>query len=239
MLPDKKNLQDAYANLPQDLKDALYSIDFAKTIQTIGTDQGLLIDQTGKLAEEIGFVMLGITHPDKFADAIARKLSIPTDKATAITKEVNEKIFLSIRASLQKIHSGEGIGEDDSDASVGAPTEASEQNADMRQETVRVNLTQTSPDFDHIPSRESVLAGIEDPKSIENANPINALAPKPPLNNLPQTPLTKTVFANEKTAPAPVNLPTAPVGILESKLQSVVKSENPTPKHDPYREPIE
>ena len=233
MLPNKNNLQEAYANLPQDLKDALYSIDFAKTIQTIGTDQGLLIDQTGKLAEEIGFVMLGVTHPDKFADTIVRKLSISTEKAYAITKEVNEKIFLSIRASLQKIHSGEGIGEDDSDTSVGAPTKTSEQ------ETVRVNLTQTSPDFDHIPSRESVLAEIENPKSIVNTGPVNALAPKPPLNDLPQAPLTKTVLTNEKTAPAPVNLPTAPVGILESKLHTVVKSENPTPKHDPYREPVE
>ncbi|MEN9614345.1 MAG: hypothetical protein RLZZ347_652, partial [Candidatus Parcubacteria bacterium] len=188
---NKNNLQEAYANLPQDLKDALYSIDFAKTIQAIGSKQGLLIDQTGKLAEEIGFVMLGITHPDTFVDTIAEKLAISKDKANIIAEEVNEKIFLSIRASLQKIHSETDGGEDTSH-------------------------------FEETPSRESVLAGIEDPKSLAG-QPINALSPKPTQNPSP-SPI-RTTIANStpsfpaKITPPPTNLPTAPVSILEKKLQ--------------------
>lgn len=227
MLQDKKNLHEAYTNLPQDLKDALYSIDFAKIIQIIGTQQGLLIDQTGKLAEEIGFVMLGITHPDAFVDTIAEKLAISKDKANLIAKEVNEKIFLSIRASLQKIHSTGNAEEGMSN-------------------TTR---PQNDTHFEETPSRESVLAGIEDPKTLGGA-PINALAKPVPAFSPTKTPvppantaiakITTTSLPTTIKAPPPSNLPTRPTSILESKLQSVVKSENPVAKsHDPYREPIE
>lgn len=220
-----QQFRDYYKQLPDDVRDVYSSAEYTASIIEIGKKNGLFVDQIGHLSDEVGSTMLGITHPDKFVDTIANKLSISNDKANVIAREVNEKIFLNIRASLQKIHSEDGGREEISDT----------------------NHTQNDAHFEETPSRESVLAGIEDPKTLGGA-PINALTkpvptfsptkiPVPPASTaiakIPTAPLPTTT-----KAPPPSNLPTRPTSILESKLQSVVKSEKQTPKHDPYREPL-
>ncbi len=101
---------EKFKNLPQDLKDAIFDVNSANIIQAIAKKYGLNIEQTGKLAEEVGLLMLGSVHPRDFIRNLSKKLEIDIETAKKIASEINEEIFSKVKESLKKIHAvGEGI----------------------------------------------------------------------------------------------------------------------------------
>ena len=102
------NFQELESKLPSDLKTAIYSADSSTAIENISKKYGLHIDQMGKLAEETGLVMLGVTHPKDFISNLAKRLQVDQLTAKSIAQDVNEQIFKKVRESLMKIH---GLGE--------------------------------------------------------------------------------------------------------------------------------
>jgi len=101
----KDELYEKFKNLPEDIRESFLSIDTYDTIKKIVDKYKLHIDQSGKLSEEIGFVMLGITRPDDFLDNLQDKLGISLETAGEITKDINVSIFFPIRESLEEINS--------------------------------------------------------------------------------------------------------------------------------------
>ena len=61
-----QQIAQMYDNLPEDLKDSIFSVDTTSVINEIGRKYGLAIDKIGDLANETGMVMLGVTHPNEF-----------------------------------------------------------------------------------------------------------------------------------------------------------------------------
>lgn len=101
----RQQLMSMYRALPQDLKEALYSIDTTQAIQAVSRAYGLHVDQMGELSNAIGQVMLGALHPRDFTKHIKSELAIDEQKASALTREVNLTVFTKIRESLKRIHS--------------------------------------------------------------------------------------------------------------------------------------
>lgn len=100
----KDQLHDAFDQLPQEIREAIVSVDTSEKVQTIAKKHSLHIDQTGELGEEIGFAMMGLTHPTEFVKNIKDRLEIDNKIAEDIASDVNEEIFLPIKSSLQKMH---------------------------------------------------------------------------------------------------------------------------------------
>ena len=98
------DIQKKFKNLPQDLRDAILSVDTANIIQSIAKKHVLTIDKMGKLADEIGLLMLGITHPKNFISNLEKKLGINSETIKKITEEINIQIFAKVRRSLKRIH---------------------------------------------------------------------------------------------------------------------------------------
>lgn len=101
----RQQLMSMYRALPQDLKEALYSIDTTQAIQAVSRAYGLHVDQMGELSNAIGQVMLGALHPRDFTKQLKSELGIDEQKASALTREVNLTVFTKIRESLKRIHS--------------------------------------------------------------------------------------------------------------------------------------
>ncbi len=101
----KEQLYDTYHSLPEEIQDVMASMDTTYSIRTIGQKHQLHIDKVGELADEIGLVMFGLVKPDQFMPQIQTRLGVDQATANAITKEVNEQIFLPIRESLQGLAS--------------------------------------------------------------------------------------------------------------------------------------
>lgn len=100
---NNEQIEEKFRSLPETLQNLIVSVKTAEIIREIGQSHKLHIDQIGKLADEIGFVMMGLTRPNDFMYNIGKKLSLSPDLAKEITKEVDEKIFRQIREELQKM----------------------------------------------------------------------------------------------------------------------------------------
>jgi len=100
--PEK--LWEIYQKLPQDLKDAIFSVENATTIASIGKRNGLKEEEISILAEEIGNVLLGLLNPNEFETKIKEELKLEENIAKAINWEVNRLIFFPVKESLEKIY---------------------------------------------------------------------------------------------------------------------------------------
>ena len=63
-----------------------------------------MVDQIGKMADEIWKVMLGLADPKDFIRNLASMLTIPSEKASAIASDVNAQMFQPVRESLRRIY---------------------------------------------------------------------------------------------------------------------------------------
>ena len=98
------NFQEAFQKLPADVQTAIYSVETSRAIEQIADKHYLLIDKMGLLAEEVGLVMLGATHPKDFIRNLSDKLGIDRETAKKIAEDVNQQIFAKVRESLKIRH---------------------------------------------------------------------------------------------------------------------------------------
>lgn len=96
--------QKRFKTLPEDLQNALTAVATVDTLTAIGKKNGLMIDQIGKLADEIWKVMLGLADPKDFIRNLAAALKIDAPGASIIAQEVNTQIFQPVRESLRKLY---------------------------------------------------------------------------------------------------------------------------------------
>lgn len=104
----KEELKKIYSTLPEDLKNAMFSVETSDIIQSISKKHNLHIDQMGELAAETGLVLLGLTRPENYIKNLGNRLNIDLKQAREIAMEVNIEIFSKVKESLKKIH---GIGQ--------------------------------------------------------------------------------------------------------------------------------
>jgi hypothetical protein len=100
----KEQILEAFKKLPEDVKEAMFSIDTVEIMRQIGEKHKLMIDKIGELADETGLVMLGLTHPSQFISHLTDRLEIDKTIAKEIAEEINSKVFFPIRENLKKIH---------------------------------------------------------------------------------------------------------------------------------------
>ena len=99
-----EEFQKRFKTLPEDIQNALTAVATVDILTTIGKKNGLMVDQIGKMADEIWKVMLGLADPKGFIRNLAGTLNIDSVKASAIANEVNAQMFQPVRESLRKIY---------------------------------------------------------------------------------------------------------------------------------------
>ncbi|MBI2639703.1 MAG: hypothetical protein HYW90_02305 [Candidatus Sungbacteria bacterium] len=93
-----------YESLPEDLKQALMGVETAGELYKIGKNANLSVEKIGRLAEEVGLIILGLTPSQNFISDLKQMLEVPQEKAEEVASEVNTRIFLPIRESLKRLH---------------------------------------------------------------------------------------------------------------------------------------
>lgn len=93
-----------FAALPEDVKEAIGSVNSAEKIRQVAKKHQLHIDQVGELGTQTGLVMLGVLPPRDFVKALTDKLQVTPEVARAIAADINTEIFNQIRESLKRIH---------------------------------------------------------------------------------------------------------------------------------------
>ena len=108
----EKIIEEQMKVLPEDVKQAIISVDYKTKLQDITKRQRLLIDQAGKLEMETTLVMIGLEPLADYMDNLQREMDLPPVRAKEIAMDVNENIFKPIRVSLQKMN---GVTNQDSE----------------------------------------------------------------------------------------------------------------------------
>ncbi len=98
------DLQKKFDSLPEDLKEAITSVDFAESLQTIGKNRELHLDQLDQLFEQVGLVLLGEIHPDQFGPRVAKMFGLSESGKNMLVRDVDEKIFKPIHTSLMSLY---------------------------------------------------------------------------------------------------------------------------------------
>jgi hypothetical protein len=89
--------------LPEDIKQAINSVDYKTKLQEITKKQKLLIDQAAKLEMETTLVMIGLEPMTDYIDNLQREMELSSVRAKEVAMDVDELIFKPIRVSLQKM----------------------------------------------------------------------------------------------------------------------------------------
>lgn len=195
----EQQLWDRYQKLPQILRDALFGVDTAEKLYQIGRKFGLTIEQTGFMAEETGYIIVGFTSPRDFIGVLINRLGIEADQARDIAKEINHQILFPIREALKQTHDFE-IG------NLGIPGAQIDTRAPERIPA-------------DIEKRPSIMPGLP-PQPIPPPHPAiktpplqpPPLTPRIPLSQSPQP--SQTLRAPLPPLPQPSQAP-RPIGIFE------------------------
>ena len=140
----QKIIEEQMKKLPEDVKQAIISVDYKTKLQEITKRQKLLIDQAGKLEMETTLVMIGLEPLSDYMDNLQREMDLPPVRAKEVAMDVDENIFKPIRISLQKMNEGT----------------VSEEKASAKA------MTDEETDLD----RNQVLNEIENPKTIKDGD---------------------------------------------------------------------
>ena len=226
-------LRELYSKLPQDLKDAIFGVDAADAIESIGKKYSLLIDKIGILAEEIGSVMLGLTHPKDFISNLAKRLQVDQITAKSVARDVNEQIFKKVRESLMKIH---GLPETPAET---PKTEKPEVKVEIKVEPKPLEIRPNPP-----------AGGPPAPPASLPVEPLAPVAPIPPEEKPGMTFPEKSRESIFRTPSEVHKMDGKKLGVeseiknggITELVEAVKKDkeqERPQDKFDPYRESVE
>lgn len=99
-----EEIEERFTRLPEPLKDEMMSVENSERIFEVGKKFALTIEQIGFLAEESGYVVLGLTHPNNFVQRLKDHLRIDEKKAKTIAQEINHQVFFPLREMLKNTH---------------------------------------------------------------------------------------------------------------------------------------
>ncbi len=101
----KQQKMDRWDNLPDNLKQALFSEQNSTILWRICENQHLPADRISAIAVVTGYVILGFIHAEDLAKEIKDELGINQEIANVIALEIDRKIFGPIRNDLEKVYS--------------------------------------------------------------------------------------------------------------------------------------
>lgn len=108
----QQELKERYEKLPEVLKNAMFSADIAAKIFEIGKKHSLTIEKIGLMAEEVGYLILGLTRPTELVSALGEALGVKENQTKEIASDLNRQIFFPLREALKAAHQIE-IGEEE------------------------------------------------------------------------------------------------------------------------------
>ncbi|QQG44874.1 MAG: hypothetical protein HYW89_02570 [Candidatus Sungiibacteriota bacterium] len=228
----QKELIERFQKLPAILQDALFSGDLTGKIFETGKKFGLTIEKIGFLAEEVGYVILGLTRPGEFAAKLADRLGVDLNSAKTIALDINHKVFSQLREALKSAHE----------------TEITAEEIQRAEPLVRVAPTAPPPAPaapTSIPSaapRPATPKEVVPPQPQPKPQPLQPAAKEEPVRipQTPQPPQSKIPPIDLRREQRPAMQPPTATPQPESKPPAPVpEKKTPHSGFDPYREPIE
>ncbi len=99
----RQQLQKLYLALPQNLKEAIFSVENAEKIQQIAQRYQIPEEKTSQLAKATGQVLLTVLAVEKLISSLEIELDIDRNTAQKIVQDIKQEIFSPVMPVLTKI----------------------------------------------------------------------------------------------------------------------------------------
>ena len=248
----ESEMQTRYSLLPEDIQDLIISQEYQIALFEVSRDNKLTYDELAALTLEVTMVLLGFVKEVDFRDELLTRFNKDETTTDSIVKMVNEKIFTTVKISLDKVSN-----------SVLEPADYIPESAAtgiIKKEPVKIPVVSVPP----TPTVSKTIPV----QSIPATQPV---APAPALTSVEKSVLEKTGVILSDTPKAQVETTqkpevlnrndllsqienpakTRPVNIVANKLNSATPVMAPTTTDyslvktipvqsvkDPYREPL-
>ena len=100
----QEQLDKIYEKLPEELREAIFSVETAENIGDIGDQYGVVDERLNKISEYVGYVLMGLVLPQEFLGILEKEVKLPKVLAEAITKDLNRLVFYPVRPALEQLH---------------------------------------------------------------------------------------------------------------------------------------
>jgi len=91
-------------NLPEELHEAVFSMETADAIWNACTKQNILDEKLSKTAKHAGYVLMGLALPQEFEQILQGDIGIEKKAAQEIAREINRFVFYPVRSALEQLH---------------------------------------------------------------------------------------------------------------------------------------
>ena len=105
----KEQRWEIFNNLPESLKDAIFSEDTADAIWNICKLHN--VDSISEVAKIVGNALMGLLPPEKMESALTEKMGLDQSTAKAVAVEVQHYIFNPVADDLLSLYSPDKIKE--------------------------------------------------------------------------------------------------------------------------------
>jgi hypothetical protein len=93
-----------YFQLPQDLRQTIFSVETAEKLNKIAEKNSLDKNQLWWASYITGMILLGETNIVNFVKALQEKCRLDKESARQLARDINQAVFLPVKESLKKIH---------------------------------------------------------------------------------------------------------------------------------------
>ncbi len=101
----REQLWQIYRELPKNLKELIFSEEVSAVIRNISSRNKL--ENVEKLAEIVGYVLLGLLPPHKLESVLISQLSIDKEKGEQVSFEVERFILSQVKKELGDLYKKE------------------------------------------------------------------------------------------------------------------------------------
>ena len=100
----QEQLDKIYEKLPEELKEAIFSVETAQDIGEVGDSYGVTDERLNKISEYVGYVLMGLLLPQEFAGVLEKDVKLPKVLAKAIARDLNRLVFYPVKPALEELH---------------------------------------------------------------------------------------------------------------------------------------
>ncbi|MDO8264755.1 MAG: hypothetical protein Q7T34_00070 [Candidatus Parcubacteria bacterium] len=100
----QEELWKLYNKLPEELRSVIFAEDTANSIREICIRNDITDERIGKIAEYVGYVLLGLLTPEEIEQEIEEELGENKKQAKKVAQEINRFIFFPVKNSLETLY---------------------------------------------------------------------------------------------------------------------------------------
>ncbi len=100
----REQLWKLYKKLPEELQEAIFSVETADNIYGICERNNVGIEKISSVATYVGNVLVGVLPPEELQETLEKEVKLEKAVAKKVAQEINRFIFYPVRPALEQLY---------------------------------------------------------------------------------------------------------------------------------------